>query len=59
MTAGAIDLPARPSAFRDGRRDAVIGNAVLHYTSDARLGFEALLRKVKPGGLILIGRKRP
>ena len=45
MTAGAIDLPARPSAFRDGRLDAVIGNGVLHHTSDARLGFEALLRR--------------
>lgn len=59
MTAGAIDLPARPSAFRDGRRDAVIGNGVLHHTRAARLGFEALLRKVRSGGLILIGRKRP
>jgi SAM-dependent methyltransferase len=41
--------------FRDGSIDAVICNGVLHHTRDARAGFEALLRKVKPGGLILIG----
>lgn len=41
--------------FRDGSLDVVISNGVLHHTGDARLGFEALLRKVKPGGLILIG----
>ena len=41
--------------FRDGSIDVVICNGVLHHTRDARAGFEALLRKVKPGGLILIG----
>jgi SAM-dependent methyltransferase len=41
--------------FRDGSIDVVISNGVLHHTRDARAGFEALLRKVKPGGLILIG----
>lgn len=41
--------------FRDGSIDVVICNGVLHHTGDARAGFAALLRKVKPGGLILIG----
>ena len=41
--------------FRDGSIDVVICNGVLHHTRDARAGFEALLHKVKPGGLILIG----
>lgn len=41
--------------FRDDSIDVVIANGVLHHTGDARKGFEALLRKVKPGGLILIG----
>jgi len=41
--------------FRDGSIDAVICNRVLHHTRDAQAGFEALLRKIKPGGLILIG----
>lgn len=33
----------------------VISNGVLHHTSDPQLGFEALLRLVKPGGFIVIG----
>ena len=41
--------------FRDNSIDVVISNGVLHHTADARKGFEALLRKVRPGGLILIG----
>ena len=41
--------------FRDDSIDVVICNGVLHHTHDARAGFEALLRKIKPGGLILIG----
>jgi SAM-dependent methyltransferase len=41
--------------FRDDSVDVVISNGVLHHTGDARAGFEALLRKLKPGGLILIG----
>ena len=41
--------------FRDDSLDAVITNGVLHHTGDARKGFEALLRKVKPGGYILVG----
>ena len=28
---------------------------MLHHTGDARKGFEALLRKVKPGGYIMVG----
>jgi SAM-dependent methyltransferase len=41
--------------FRDNSIDVVISNGVLHHTGDARKGFESLLRKVKPGGLVLIG----
>jgi SAM-dependent methyltransferase len=41
--------------FRDNSLDVLISNGVLHHTGDARLGFETLLRKVKPGGLVLIG----
>src|SRR5271166_4935797 len=37
--------------FRDGSLDVVISNGVLHHTGDARIGFEALLAKLKPGGL--------
>ena len=41
--------------FADDSFDLVICNGVLHHTGDARSGFEALLRKVKPGGFILVG----
>jgi SAM-dependent methyltransferase len=41
--------------FRDDSIDVVICNGVLHHTGNAFAGFEALLRKVKPGGCILIG----
>ncbi len=41
--------------FRDASLDVVISNGVLHHTGDARGAFEALVRKVKPGGLVLIG----
>jgi SAM-dependent methyltransferase len=41
--------------FADDSLDLVICNGVLHHTGDARAGFEALLRKVKPGGFILVG----
>ena len=41
--------------FRDSSVDVVICNEVLHHTQDARAGFVALLRKVRPGGLILMG----
>jgi SAM-dependent methyltransferase len=41
--------------FRDNSIDVLISNGVLHHTADARRGFDSLLRKVKPGGYILIG----
>lgn len=41
--------------FRDGSLDVVIANAGLYHTDDARSGFEVLVRKIKPGGLILVG----
>jgi len=43
------------SAFRDNGIDVLICNGVLHHTGNARKGFETLLRKVKPGGYVLIG----
>jgi SAM-dependent methyltransferase len=41
--------------FRPASLDVVIANGVLHHTADARAGFAALLRAVKPGGVIVIG----
>lgn len=41
--------------FRDAGLDLVLANGVLHHTGDARTGFEALLRPLKPGGIVLVG----
>lgn len=42
-------------AFRQESFELVICNGVLHHTSDPFLGFECILRLVKPGGLVVIG----
>jgi SAM-dependent methyltransferase len=41
--------------FADATFDLVVCNGVLHHTSDPEGGFHALARKVKPGGLVIIG----
>lgn len=41
--------------FADGTFDLVVSNGVLHHTSDPRGGFEAIARKVKPGGHVIVG----
>ena len=41
--------------FRDDAFDIVICNGVLHHTSDPAEGFRRLVRKVKPGGYVIIG----
>lgn len=53
--AGFLQMNLFRPPFRDGSIDVLISNGVLHHTRDAFAGFEALLRKVKPGGYILIG----
>ncbi len=55
VNAGFLQMNLFRPPFRDGSIDVVICNGVLHHTGDARAGFAALLRKVKPGGLVLIG----
>jgi len=41
--------------FRDESLDVIISNGVLHHTGDPRGGYHALIRKLKRGGLVLIG----
>jgi SAM-dependent methyltransferase len=53
--AGFLQMNLFRPPFRDGSIDVLICNGVLHHTGDPRKGFETLLRKVKPGGYILIG----
>ncbi len=55
VNAGFVQMNLFRPPFRDASLDVVIANGVLHHTGDARGAFDALVRKVKPGGLILIG----
>jgi SAM-dependent methyltransferase len=41
--------------FRDGAFDLILSNGVLHHTSDPYRGFRSLLRKLKPGGVVIVG----
>ncbi len=41
--------------FADESFDLVVSNGVLHHTSDAEGGFHSIARKLKPGGLTIIG----
>ena len=42
-------------AVKDGSFDVVISHGVLHHTFDARRAFAHIVRKVKPGGIVMIG----
>ncbi|NQU61373.1 MAG: class I SAM-dependent methyltransferase [Rhodospirillales bacterium] len=42
-------------AIKDASFDVVISHGVLHHTFDAKRAFAAIARKVKPGGLIMVG----
>jgi SAM-dependent methyltransferase len=55
VNAGFVQMNLFRPPFRDASLDMVMANGVLHHTSDARGAFNALVRKVKPGGLVLIG----
>jgi len=42
-------------AIKDASFDVVISHGVLHHTFDAKRAFAAVARKVKPGGIIMVG----
>ena len=42
-------------AVKDASFDVVISHGVLHHTFDARRAFAAIAKKVKPGGIVLVG----
>jgi len=42
-------------ALKDACFDVVISHGVLHHTYDARRAFAELVRKVKPGGIVMVG----
>ena len=45
-----FDLAVRDDAF-----DVVIAHGVLHHTHDARRAFAHIVRKAKPGGIVMVG----
>lgn len=42
-------------AVKDASFDVVIAHGVLHHTFNARHAFSAIVRKVKPGGVVMVG----
>jgi SAM-dependent methyltransferase len=42
-------------AIKDNSFDVVISHGVLHHTFDARRAFAAIVKKLKPGGIIMVG----
>ncbi|MBF0439231.1 MAG: class I SAM-dependent methyltransferase [Magnetococcales bacterium] len=42
-------------AIQDASFDVVISMGVLHHTFDARMAFRHIVRKVKPGGIVIVG----
>lgn len=42
-------------AIKDQSFDVVVSTGVLHHTKDARRAFAAIVRKAKPGGLVVVG----
>ncbi|HEU4686130.1 MAG TPA: class I SAM-dependent methyltransferase [Nitrospira sp.] len=42
-------------AIKDASFDVVLSHGVLHHTYDARLAFSRIARKVRPGGIVVVG----
>lgn len=42
-------------AVKDASFDVVIAHGVLHHTFDARRAFASIVRKIKPGGIVIVG----
>lgn len=42
-------------AIKDNSFDVVISHGVLHHTFDARRAFVQIVRKLKPGGIVMVG----
>jgi SAM-dependent methyltransferase len=42
-------------AVKDESMDVVIAHGVLHHTPDARRAFQEIVKKAKPGGIVVIG----
>jgi carbamoyltransferase len=52
---GFVNMNIFDLAIRDECFDVVISTGVLHHTKDARAAFASIVRKAKPGGLVIVG----
>jgi len=52
---GFVQMNVFDLAVRDDFFDVVISHGVLHHTFDARKAFACIARKVKPGGIVMVG----
>lgn len=52
---GFVQMNIFDLGIQDGTFDVVISTGVLHHTRDARAAFAEIVRKAKPGGLIVVG----
>ncbi len=53
--AAFVQMNILRSPFRDETFDVIISNGVLHHTGNAARAFAELTRKLRPGGVIVIG----
>lgn len=53
--AGFCQMNIFELAIKDDAFDVVISHGVLHHTFDARRAFASIVRKVKPGGIVMVG----
>ena len=52
---GFVQMNIFDLAIKDGTFDVVISSGVLHHTKDARRAFASIVKKAKPGGLVVVG----
>ncbi len=52
---GFVQMNIFELGIQDNSFDVVISTGVLHHTRDARVAFAEIVKKVKPGGLIVVG----
>lgn len=53
--AGFCQMNIFELAIKDASFDVVISHGVLHHTFDARRAFASIVRKCKPGGIVMVG----
>ena len=52
---GFVQMDLFSLAVKDESMDVVVSHGVLHHTPDARRAFHEIIKKLKPGGIVVIG----